>query len=223
MNRRIAILGVSAMLMLPATAAFAQRFLFGDGTGYEPPSNNIPYDGRFTFARIKFAPCCGGIAYYYRGLPPWAHGYVPDVRRRGSRGEVNLMKILNEVTYLNPHVEETNVFRLDDPNLFKFPVAYMTEAGYWELSDKEAAGLRAYLKKGGFIIAIGAQAPIVPVIIHGAFEVQTRRAFRINPGDIQISYKAPIATTGLTLADRDALIARVRGVFEAELAKTPLR
>ena len=28
----------------------------------------------------------------------------------------------------------------------------MTEAGWWEMNDKEAAGLRAYLKKGGFVI-----------------------------------------------------------------------
>ncbi len=77
-------------------------------------------------------------------------------------------------------------------------------------------------KKGGFIIAIGAQAPIVPVIIHGAFGVQSRRAFRISPGDIHISFKTPIPTEGLTVADRDALIAKLRAVFIAELAKPPL-
>ena len=36
------------------------------------------------------------------------------------------MKILNEVSYLAPHIEESNVLALDDPELFKFPVAYMT-------------------------------------------------------------------------------------------------
>ena len=35
MSRRLAIVCVSALMMLPATAAFAQRFLFGDGSGYE--------------------------------------------------------------------------------------------------------------------------------------------------------------------------------------------
>jgi hypothetical protein len=145
---------VSAVLLLGlavAAAAFAQRPFFGDGTGYDPPTHNIPYDGKFTFARIRFTGL-GRQSYYYRGLPAWAHGYVPDPRRGGGRAEVNLMKILNDVSYLNPHVEETNVLSLDDPNLFRFPVAYMTEAGYWDLNDKEAAGLRAYLKKGGFVI-----------------------------------------------------------------------
>jgi uncharacterized protein DUF4159 len=36
--------------------------------------------------------------------------------------------------------------------LFKYPLAYMTEPGFWTMSDTEAAGLRAYLLKGGFII-----------------------------------------------------------------------
>jgi hypothetical protein len=149
-NCRIVVLCVTAVLTLGlATAAVAQRF-FSDNTGYEPQTRNIPYDGKFTFARIRFTTGPGG--YYYRGLPAWAHGYVPDLRRGAARAEVNLMKILNEVSYLNPHVDETNVLRLDDPNLFKYPVAYMTEAGFWELNDKEAAGLRAYLKKGGFVI-----------------------------------------------------------------------
>ena len=153
MTRRRLLFCVAGFLVLclsAAATAFAQRLFFSDGTGYEPQTHNIPYDGKFTFARIKYTVGPGG--YYYRGLPSWAHGYVPDARRRGSRAEVNLMKILNEVSYLTPHVDDSNVLTLDDPNLFKYPVAYMTEAGYWEMSDKEAAGLRAYLKKGGFVI-----------------------------------------------------------------------
>ena len=44
------------------------------------------------------------------------------------------------------------VMPVDDPDVFKFPVAYMTEAGYWVMNDQEAASLRAYLEKGGFVI-----------------------------------------------------------------------
>jgi len=139
----------AAAVLAAAGTAFAQRFLF-DNTGYEPQTRNVPYDGKFTFARIRYTTGPGG--YYYRGLPAWAHGYVPDQRRGGDRAEINLMKILKEVSYLDPHVQETNVVRLDEPELFKYPVAYMTEAGFWELNDKEAAGLRAYLLKGGFVI-----------------------------------------------------------------------
>jgi hypothetical protein len=118
-------------------SAAAQR-----GFVVEPPVHNVLYDGRFTFARIKYETAPGG--YYYRGLPAWAHGY--------PRAELNLMKIVNELSSVRPHLEASNVLALDDPALFHYPVAYMTEAGFWTMTDKEAAGLRAYLKKGGFVI-----------------------------------------------------------------------
>ena len=108
----------------------------------DPEINNVRYDGRFTFARLRYTTAPGG--YYYLGLPAWAHGY--------ARAEENLMRIMREVTLLRPHVEESNVFAMDDPQLAKYPVAYMTEAGFWTMTDKEAAGLRAYLLKGGFVI-----------------------------------------------------------------------
>src|SRR5207244_6426191 len=74
----------------------------------------------------------------------------PDPDR--GRSERNLMKILNEISELKPRVDEGEILALDDPELCKYPVAYMTEAGYWTLSDREAAAYRAYLLKGGFVI-----------------------------------------------------------------------
>ena len=140
---------IALMALCVAVGAFAQRFIFED-TSYEHVTNNLSYDGRFTFARIKYATGPGG--YYYRNLPGWAHGYVPDPRRGSGRAETNLMKIMSEVTSLNPHLDGSVVLALDDPLLFKYPVAYMTEPGFWTMSDKEGAGLGAYLKKGGFLI-----------------------------------------------------------------------
>jgi len=153
--RRLALTALIAIAA--ATAAYAQfggqRFTFGDGTGYEPPNRNIPYDGRFTFARIRYTPCNCFMPNYYRGLPPWAHGYVPDPRRGSGQAEANLMKIMDEVSYLHPHTDGSVVYGFDDPNLMHYPVAYMSEPGFWSFAnDKELAGFRAYLKKGGFLI-----------------------------------------------------------------------
>jgi hypothetical protein len=108
----------------------------------EPVVHITPYDGRFTFARLKYTTGPGG--FYYMGLPAWAHGY--------QHAENNLTRILGEVSAIRPHFDASNVLALDDPELSKYPVAYMTEAGYWTMTDKEAAALRAYLLKGGFII-----------------------------------------------------------------------
>jgi hypothetical protein len=77
-------------------------------------------------------------------LPAWAHGYPAS--------EENLMQIMNEVTYLDPHIEDLDVLALDDPELFKYPVAYIIEPGWWTPTDTEAAALRTYIEKGGFVI-----------------------------------------------------------------------
>lgn len=128
----------AALLLLTASSDSPARYR----ARQDPDIQNIRYDGRFTFARLTYTSGPGG--YYYRGLPAWAHGY--------NLAEVNLMKIMREVTALRPHVDQTNAVALDDPELMKYPVAYMTEAGYWTMTDKEAAALREYLLKGGFVI-----------------------------------------------------------------------
>jgi len=66
--------------------------------------------------------------------------------------ERNLMTMISEVTALRPHVAGSNIHTLDDPELLKYPVAYLSEPGYWIPSDAEVEGLRAYLAKGGFLI-----------------------------------------------------------------------
>jgi Domain of unknown function (DUF4159) len=140
---RTTLLTAALILAMAAPAAgqrgFRRRFRQQER---EPTVHNLPYDGQFTFTRIAYVTGPGG--YYYMGLPAWAHGY--------PRAGVNLMKIMDAMTLLRAHSDGTDVFTLDDPEIFKYPVAYMTEAGYWTMTDQEAQNLRAYLLKGGFLI-----------------------------------------------------------------------
>ena len=130
--RRLVALALAPLLSASAPAA----------PQADPPTYAVPYDGRFTFARLKYVTGPGG--YYYRGLPAWAHGY-PSAER-------NLTRILREISTLRPHVDESVVLAADDPELCKYPVAFMTEAGFWTMTDREALALRAYVRKGGFLI-----------------------------------------------------------------------
>jgi hypothetical protein len=141
------VLIVAAVSAVTVTAQ--RRRFFDSPTPIDFPPNPA-YDGRFTFARLKYTSGPGG--YYYYGLPAWAHGYGYDPDPDRGRSERNLMKILNEISELKPRVDEGEILALDDPALCKYPVAYMTEAGYWTLTDREAAAFRAYLLKGGFVI-----------------------------------------------------------------------
>ena len=69
-------------------------------------------------------------------------------------------------------------------------------------------------KKGGFIMAIQAQVPIVPVAISGGRASMRKGSAIVHPVDVSIRIGEPIPTTGMTLDDRDRLIARVRTEVE---------
>jgi 1-acyl-sn-glycerol-3-phosphate acyltransferase len=72
-------------------------------------------------------------------------------------------------------------------------------------------------KKGGFIMAIKAEAPIVPVAIQGGRAAMRRGSPIIWPVVITIRVGAPIETAGLSLKERDQLIERVRNSIAALL------
>ena len=69
-------------------------------------------------------------------------------------------------------------------------------------------------KKGGFIMAIQAQVPIVPVAISGGRASMRKGSAIVHPVDVSIRIGEPIPTAGMTLDDRDRLIARVRTEVE---------
>jgi len=140
-------LAVGALVAMPPDANAQRRGFGAFGGCIDPPIANIPYDGRFTFARLKYNGGPGNC--YYRGEPSWAHGY--GYTENGT-AESNLMKITAEISSLRPHLDATNVIAIDDPLLFRYPVAFLVEGGYLTLTAKEAAALRKYLLKGGFLI-----------------------------------------------------------------------
>jgi 1-acyl-sn-glycerol-3-phosphate acyltransferase len=77
-------------------------------------------------------------------------------------------------------------------------------------------------KKGGFIMAIKAGAPIVPVAIQGGREAMRRGSRIIRPVTISIRVGEPIETRGLSLEARDELIVRVRDAIAELLAQGPV-
>src|SRR5262245_32732286 len=129
---------VVALLVVGFVATLgAQRGFRGRGIEVEP---NPAYDGRFTFVRLRYGPKMDVISQRI----PWSHDY--------PEGERHFMKILDELTTIGPHTQETSILGFDDPEIFKYPVSYMAEPGFLRLSEAEIAGFTAYLKKGGFVI-----------------------------------------------------------------------
>jgi len=69
-------------------------------------------------------------------------------------------------------------------------------------------------KKGGFVMAIKAQAPIVPVAIKGARAAMRKGSPWIQPVTISVSFGKPVPTAGLDMEDREQLVADVRTQVE---------
>ena len=76
-------------------------------------------------------------------------------------------------------------------------------------------------KKGGFIMAIQAQVPIVPVAISGGRAAMRKGSAIVRPVRVSVRIGEPVPTTGLTLEDRDTVIARARHEVQRLLAEGP--
>jgi hypothetical protein len=111
---------------------------------------DVPYDGRYTFVRIRYDVRGGRSLRGFGGFggrgrePEWAHDY--------PRAETNFARIIAETTMIDPYMGGSRILRMDDPEVFKYPVAYVVEVGYWDASPAEIEALGIYLRKGGFLI-----------------------------------------------------------------------
>ena len=111
---------------------------------FQQDFGNVPYDGVFTFVRVQFRTGGGGFGRRRGREPPWAHDF--------PYADNNFMKILDEVTYVGPHLDGTNVIAADDPAIHRYPLAYVSEPGQWSPTQQEVDNLASYLGKGGFLI-----------------------------------------------------------------------
>lgn len=65
-------------------------------------------------------------------------------------------------------------------------------------------------KKGGFLMAIKAQSPIVPVAVSGGRDAMRKGSPLIWPVTVKVDLGPPVPTIGLTQDDRDAVVEQVR-------------
>jgi hypothetical protein len=154
---RLAIGIVAATLLAVVAGAAtpeAQRSSYRPTQSY---SGNVRYDGRFVFVRMSYA-------WGYGREAAWAHDY--------PLGEQNFMKLFTAISNISAHVDATSVMSFSDPDLFMFPVAYLVEPGFWQMSESDVGNLRNYLLKGGFLIVDD-----FPNRQWGNFDVQMSRVF----------------------------------------------
>jgi hypothetical protein len=183
----------SAALVLAATAAGAPF----DG-GIQPNPTDAAYDGRFTFVRLRWKSDYG---FTRRGgfSAAWNHDY--------PRAEQHLALIIKELTAIDIHTDNSLILTLDDPELFNYPIAFMWEPGFWNLTDREAESFRAYLVKGGFAVFEDFDGPDQ----WGNFEGQMRRVLP-NHRLVKLEKSHRIFDSFFRINDIDAILHPMSGI-----------
>jgi hypothetical protein len=149
MIKRVVVGAVLAVLVA-ATTTFAQRGWgrgYGRGEGGIPPrfARPVDFDGDFQFCRLMYRQ----VRAHQRGLG-WGTDY-PDA-------EINFSIRLSELTKTRVSRSSDNepnhfVVQPTDEALFHCPFVIMSDPGSAGFSPDDAAALRAYLLKGGFLWA----------------------------------------------------------------------
>jgi hypothetical protein len=104
----------------------------------------VPYNGKFTFTRLRYG---GGRGFGFGGgwgSNAWNHDY--------PQADMHLPMILEALTAIEPNLNVSNILDLEDPEIFRNPVLYMWEPGGWRITDEGARNLRDYMLKGGFVV-----------------------------------------------------------------------
>jgi len=125
MKRRVKTLigGACAGVVLLAAPLIGWAQFGRGGRGPVTYEANVPYDGRYTYARIRYTPPDFGSGFGgFRQDVKWDHDY--------PRSDRHFPKIIQEITTTNTRTGGSVILTLDAPELMKFPVAYLCEAGF---------------------------------------------------------------------------------------------
>ena len=68
-------------------------------------------------------------------------------------------------------------------------------------------------KKGGFVLAVDAGVPIVPIILTGTRSIMSKGRLRVFSGNVTMEIGKPVDTSGYTRETKDDLIERVRTII----------
>jgi len=137
-NRFVTLVSIAAILVT------AVGFL-GSASGQVLESSEFPseLDSEFYFTRLAYVNAYGYGGRGRRGRGSWLTDW-PDA-------ETHLLKGLSRLTHIDTGGEGRAVGLADD-SLMDYPWLYAVEVGHWQLSELEAARLREYLLRGGFLM-----------------------------------------------------------------------
>ena len=131
-----------SILLIVLLMAAAADVLSQSREGVTPPSRGES-QGEFQFVRLAYSTHQGRRSGF-GGRQMWQTDW-PDA-------EHHFVKGIQRLTHIAAADNGQILVPLDE-NIFDYPWIYAVEVGYWSLSDEEAARLRDYLLRGGFLMA----------------------------------------------------------------------
>lgn len=139
-----------ALVMLIAACLAAAGVALGQSDGATRAGAAREAPGEFQFVRLayssnRFAGYGGGNQYWQIDYPDAEHHLLKGIRRLTTVDAAENGRILVPL----------------DANIFDYPWIYAVEVGHWYLNTQEAARLRDYLLRGGFLMVDD---------FHGSFE-----------------------------------------------------
>jgi len=146
---RVRRLGISVLVLLLLVGPTLAQDPFGNFRGgYQRPTlirpeATGPSFGEFTFIRTIYDSPNWGYGYR-RGMGAWSTDY--------PEADNNIIVGLREWAGTNLKIAaRPEQIPIMDDRLFDYPIIYFVEPGFLELSDEQAARLREYVARGGFM------------------------------------------------------------------------
>ena len=142
MRLRVALLIFGALVGGWSLLRAQRPFKEYPGAEYEnfplPPDWNHPTE--WTRARLRYPSLRRG----FRGDTNWTIDY--------PRSDRHLLEGVRRLTRIDARSVEQVVDLDGDDDVYNFPMMYAVEVGYWNLPPGQAAQLRDYLLRGGFLM-----------------------------------------------------------------------
>ncbi len=167
-GRRLGIgFSLVAVVCLVVVTASALQIYYGRGRREpEMPPPSGPPAHEYSFARVTYRSAAGG-SWGYR-FSSWATDY-PKADRQFLMGVKRLSLVETGDGPVTLH--------WNDPRIFDYPWLYAVEVGYMELDEEEAARMREYLARGGFLVVDDFHGPYE----WARFEHEIRKVFPDRP------------------------------------------
>jgi hypothetical protein len=152
MRRQRAVLIVSGVLIaLGSLYAFQKPFREYPGMEYNdfPAPPDFQERTEFVFGRLMYPDIRGRFGRFSRG--DWREGrtYWSQDYPRADR---HFLLALRRLTRISARSVEQPVNLDDGDDVFNWPWLYAVQVGQWNLTDAQAAKLREFLARGGFLM-----------------------------------------------------------------------